>query len=228
MYRSPFCSYDISNYEQIYAPYGTLQDWDDLRDALHSRGMKIMMDLVVNHTSDQHKWFQESRKSKDSPYRDWYFWKPARKGPNGERLPPNNWAAVFGKESAWAWDEATQVGTSSTVVRTRHLTRHCLLTLQEYYLHLYVTEQPDLNWDNPKVREAVFNIMKFWLDRGCDGFRMVRLHERRQSPLMQADLVFRDYQDVINLISKTPGLPDAKELVAGEFLQPSYEHTANG
>ncbi|KAK4047096.1 hypothetical protein OIV83_005659 [Microbotryomycetes sp. JL201] len=176
--------YDISDYRQIYAPYGTLEDWDNLRDALHAKGMKIMMDLVVNHTSDQHEWFKQSRSSKDSPFRDWYIWRPAKKGPNGERLPPNNWACVFGKESAWAWDEHTQ----------------------EYYLHLYVTEQPDLNWDNPSVRNAVWDIMKFWLDRGSDGFRM----------------------DVINLISKTPGLPDAKEIVPGEFLQPSYEHTANG
>ncbi|KAK4057348.1 hypothetical protein OIO90_001414 [Microbotryomycetes sp. JL221] len=176
--------YDISDYRKLYEPYGDLNDWDNLRDALHSKGMKIMMDLVVNHTSDQHEWFKQSRSSKNSPFRDWYIWKPARTGSNGERLPPNNWACVFGKESAWAWDEETQ----------------------EYYLHLYVTEQPDLNWDNPKVRNAVWDIMKFWLDRGCDGFRM----------------------DVINLISKTPGLPDARQIVDGEFLQPSYEHTANG
>jgi alpha-glucosidase len=99
-------------------------------------------------------------------------------------LPPNNWASVFGDESAWTWDSQTE----------------------EYYLRLYVAEQPDLNWDNPEVREAVWDVMRFWLDRGCDGFRM----------------------DVINLISKTPGLPDVKEVHAGQFLQPSYEHTANG
>lgn len=145
--------------------------------------MKLMMDLVVNHSSDQHEWFKESRSSKTNPKRDWYFWRPAKVGPSGERMPPNNWESVFGGESAWEWDEGTQ----------------------EYHLRLFVKEQPDLNWDHPPLREAVYDVMRFWLDRGCDGFRM----------------------DVINLISKTPGLPNATPVKDG-FLQPSFEFTANG
>src|SRR6266480_1479715 len=112
----------------------------------------------------QHEWFKQSRSSKTNPYRDWYIWRPAKIGPNGERLPPNNWVSYF-SGSVWKWDETTQ----------------------EYYLHLFAKEQPDLNWDNPKVVEAVHDICHFWLKRGVDGFRM----------------------DVINFISKEPGLPDA-------------------
>ncbi|KAM0755601.1 glycoside hydrolase family 13 protein [Meredithblackwellia eburnea MCA 4105] len=185
VFKSPMkdMGYDISDYRDIREEFGSLKDWDDLKDGLHNRGMKIMMDLVVNHSSDQHEWFKESRSSKTNEKRDWYIWRPARQGPNGERLPPNNWESVFGGESAWAWDHKTE----------------------EYYLRLFVKEQPDLNWENQKLREAVYDAMRFWLDRGCDGFRM----------------------DVINLISKTPGLPDATNVRDGE-LQPCFEHCVNG
>ncbi|KFZ01024.1 hypothetical protein V501_10273 [Pseudogymnoascus sp. VKM F-4519 (FW-2642)] len=156
--------YDISDYRNIHAPYGTMDDHDNLIKGLHSRGMKYVMDLVVNHTSDQHEWFKESRSSKDNKYRDWYIWKDPKMGADGHPQPPNNWASYFGG-SAWKLDERTN----------------------QYYLHLFATEQPDLNWENPDVRDAVHSLIRFWLDKGVDGFRM----------------------DVINFISKVPGLPDA-------------------
>ncbi|TFY81517.1 hypothetical protein EWM64_g2496 [Hericium alpestre] len=165
IYPSPLADmgYDISDYRDIDPRYGTLEDWDNLLKGVHERGLKLMMDLVVNHTSDEHKWFQESRSSKTNPKRDWYIWRPPRYDADGNRRPPNNWKSIF-EGSAWEYDETTD----------------------EYYLHLYLDKQPDLNWDNPDVREAVWGAMNFWIERGCDGFRM----------------------DVINLISKVPGLPD--------------------
>ena len=141
--------YDISDYKVIDPQYGSIEDVDRLTKELNSRGMKLIMDLVVNHTSDQHDWFQKSRSSKDNEYRDWYIWRPARYDANGNRRPPNNWAAAF-QGSAWEWDEGTQ----------------------EYYLHLFAVEQPDLNWENLKVQAAVHDIIRFWLDRGASGFRM--------------------------------------------------------
>ncbi|MBO9596980.1 MAG: alpha-glucosidase [Cohnella sp.] len=162
VYKSPNddMGYDISDYEAIMDEFGTMSDWEALLEGLHARGMKLIMDLVVNHSSDEHRWFEESRKSKDNSYRDYYFWRPG-KAPGVE---PNNWVSVFGG-SAWQYDEATD----------------------EYYLHLFSKKQPDLNWENPKLRAEVFKMMKFWLDKGIDGFRM----------------------DVINFISKADGLPDA-------------------
>jgi oligo-1,6-glucosidase len=150
--------YDIRNYKRIMDEFGTLEDWKDLLSGLHSRGIRLIMDLVVNHTSDEHAWFMESRRSKDSPYRDYYIWRPGKEG-----REPNNWGSIFGG-SAWEYDEGTD----------------------EYYLHLFSRKQPDLNWDNPKVREEVYEMMTWWLDQGIDGFRL----------------------DVINLISKDPALPD--------------------
>ncbi|THH16201.1 hypothetical protein EW146_g4401 [Bondarzewia mesenterica] len=165
IYPSPLADmgYDISDYRGIDPRYGTLEDWDRLLEGVHERGMKLMMDLVVNHTSDEHEWFIESRSSKSNPKRDWYIWRPPKYDFEGNRQPPSNWKSVF-EGSAWEYDAATD----------------------EYYLHLYLDKQPDLNWDNREVREAVWSLMKFWLDRGCDGFRM----------------------DVINLISKVDGHPD--------------------
>jgi len=160
VYRSPQADngYDISDYRDIDPMFGTLADFDRLLAAVHARGMKLIMDLVVNHTSDEHPWFVESRSSPDNPKRDWYWW---RRGV-GEG-PPNNWGSIF-SGSAWQRDQTTG----------------------EYYLHLFTAKQPDLNWENPQVRQAVYSMMNWWLDRGVDGFRM----------------------DVINLISKHPGLPD--------------------
>ena len=147
IYASPMkdMGYDISDYRQIHPDMGTMQDWERLVSEAHKLGLKVVMDLVVNHTSDEHAWFKESRgEGVDGPKRDWYYWRKAKDG-----AEPNNWGAIFGG-SAWEWDEGSH----------------------EYYLHVFDVSQPDLNWTNPDVREAVWDVMRFWLDKGCDGFRM--------------------------------------------------------
>jgi len=145
--------YDISDYQDIDPLFGSLADLDALIEGLHTRGMRLVMDLVVNHTSDEHPWFAASRSSKDDPKRDWYIWRPARQGdglaPGQPGTEPTNWGSAF-SGSAWAWDEGTQ----------------------EFYLHLFSPKQPDLNWENPQVRRAIHEMMTWWLDRGVDGFRM--------------------------------------------------------
>jgi oligo-1,6-glucosidase len=176
IYRSPQddAGYDISDYEDIDPVFGTLEEFDALLGAVHERGMKLVMDLVVNHTSDEHAWFAASRSGADSPKRDWYWWRPPRYGlaPGAPGAEPTNWRSFF-SGPAWELDEATG----------------------EYYLHLFSRKQPDLNWENPEVRQAVYAMMRWWLDRGVDGFRM----------------------DVINMISKDPRLPDGHELGAGPY-----------
>ncbi|MEL6970134.1 MAG: alpha-glucosidase, partial [Bacteroidota bacterium] len=132
--------YDISDYRNIMTEFGSMADFDRMLAGIHERGMKLMMDLVVNHSSDEHQWFQESRKSKDNPYRDYYIWRDKK---------PVSWPSFFGGE-AWEYDEQSDA----------------------YYLHLFSKKQPDLNWENPKVREEVYSMMRFWLDKGVDGFRM--------------------------------------------------------
>lgn len=144
--------YDISDYRSILPEYGTMEDFDHLLNEAHNKGIRIVMDLVFNHTSDEHRWFQESKKSKDNPYRDYYIWQDPKDGD-----APSNWTSCF-QGSAWQYDESTK----------------------QYYLHLFSKKQPDLNWQNPKVREECFAIMNYWIDKGVDGFRL----------------------DVINLISK--------------------------
>ena len=136
--------YDISDYYNLHSDYGDMNDFDQLLDGIHSRGMKLLMDLVVNHTSDEHEWFKESRSSKANAKRDYYIWKPGKNGG-----PPTNWPSFFGGD-AWLYGEETD----------------------EYYLHLFTKKQPDLNWENPEVRQEVYTLMKFWLDKGIDGFRM--------------------------------------------------------
>lgn len=136
--------YDVSNYHDVDPDYGTLADFDRLLEGAHQRGIRVLLDLVLNHTSDQHEWFQQSRSSVDNPYHDWYVW---REGRNGG--PPNDWESIFGG-SAWQYDEV--VG--------------------KYYYHYFFKEQPDLNWRNPAVKQAMFNEVRFWLDRGVDGFRL--------------------------------------------------------
>lgn len=164
--------YDISDYQDIDPIFGTLDDFDTLVDTLHRNGIRLVMDLVVNHTSDEHPWFADSRTSRDSTRRDWYWWRPARPGttPGTLGAEPTNWVSYFGGP-AWEYDEVTG----------------------EYYLHLFTRKQPDLNWENPEVRAAVHDMMRWWLDRGVDGFRM----------------------DVINMISKEPTLPDGIPGTAG-------------
>ena len=152
--------YDVSDYQKIYEPYGSIEDVDTLLREAHHRGMKVILDLVVNHTSQEHEWFKESRSSKDNAKRDWYIWKPARYDANNIRLPPTNWRGYFAG-STWTWDEHTQ----------------------EYYLHLYAPDQPDLNWENEECRNAIYdNTMRFWLERGVDGFRIdtVNKYSKRQ------------------------------------------------
>lgn len=179
VYKSPNDDngYDISDYRDIMDEFGTMADWEELMQGLHTRGIKLIMDLVVNHSSDEHPWFVEARKSKDNPYRDYYIWK---KGKDDEE--PNNWVSFF-NGSAWKYDEVTE----------------------EYYLHLFTQKQPDLNWENPKVRQEVYDLMTFWLDKGIDGFRM----------------------DVINLISKVPGLPSVPHGRKGEYVW-AQDYFANG
>lgn len=147
-YKSPNADngYDISDYRDIMDDFGTLDDWKEMIKGMHDRGIRLVMDLVVNHTSDEHKWFEESRKSIDNPYRDYYFWRKG-KGKNGKK-PPNNWTSRFGG-TAWQYDETTK----------------------EWYMHLWAVKQPDLNWENPKVRQEVHDLVKYWLDLGVDGFR---------------------------------------------------------
>ncbi|MFI7705188.1 alpha-amylase family glycosyl hydrolase [Nonomuraea sp. NPDC049480] len=166
--------YDVSDYQDIDPLFGTLADFDELVAALHARGIKLIVDLVVNHSSDEHPWFKDSRSDRSSPYRDWYWWRPARPGtvPGKPGSEPNNWRAAF-SGSAWEFDEDTQ----------------------EYYLHLFSRRQPDLNWENPQVRRAVHQMMRWWLDRGVDGFRM----------------------DVINMISKDLLLPDGPPIPGEDF-----------
>jgi oligo-1,6-glucosidase len=169
VYRSPMDDngYDISDYTDIDPLFGTLADLDELIAALHARGMRLVMDLVVNHTSDEHPWFIESRSSRDNPKRDWYWWRDARPGvtPGTPGAEPTNWESHFSGPT-WTWDELTG----------------------QYYLHIFSRKQPDLNWENPEVRQAVHAMMRWWLDRGVDGFRM----------------------DVIDMISKDTSLPDAE------------------
>ncbi len=155
--------YDIRDYRKVMTEFGTMADFDHMLAAVKQRGMRLIIDLVVNHSSDEHHWFQESRKSKTNPYRDYYIWRPGKVDAEGKRQPPNNYPSFF-FGSAWKYDATTD----------------------EYYLHYFAEKQPDLNWENPKVREEVYSLMRFWLDKGVDGFRM----------------------DVIPLISKQPGLPD--------------------
>ena len=167
VYPSPMDDngYDISDYQGVDPLFGSLEDLDALIAGLHERGMRLVMDLVVNHTSDEHPWFQASRSGREDPRRDWYWWRPAREGtvPGEPGAEPTNWGSFF-SGPCWEYDEASG----------------------EYYLHLFSRKQPDLNWENPEVREAVYTMMRWWVERGVDGFRM----------------------DVINLISKDTALPD--------------------
>ena len=178
VYKSPNDDngYDISDYQAIMDEFGTMEDFDRMLATAHEKGIKIMMDLVVNQTSDEHKWFIESRKSTDNPYRDYYIWRPAKE----DGSLPNNWGSCF-SGPAWEYDKTTDM----------------------YFLHLFSKKQPDLNWDNPAVRQDVFDMMNWWLKKGVDGFRM----------------------DVISLISKEPGLPDKEPGINGYA---TFNVSANG
>lgn len=168
--------YDISDYYQILPEFGTMADFDRLLTEAHRRGLHIIIDLVFNHSSDEHEWFRQSRSSKDNPYRDFYFWKPGKEG----GLPPSNWPSFFGGN---AWEHDAQTG--------------------EYYLHLFSRKQPDLNWENPKVRAGIRDIIRFWTDKGVDGIRL----------------------DVISAISKRTDFPNAD---TDDFNQVIARFYANG
>lgn len=143
--------YDVSNYQAVYPPLGTVEDVERLIRECHDRGMRVMLDLVISHTSTEHPWFQASRSAQDDPKRDWYIWRPANYDDEGGRHPPNNWKSVFGEGSAWEWDEHTE----------------------QYYLHMFTEAQPDLNWENPEMRKAVLdNAVLFWVEKGVDAFRI--------------------------------------------------------
>jgi oligo-1,6-glucosidase len=186
VFRSPMDDngYDISDYQDIDPLFGTLADLDELIAQLHTRGMRLVMDLVVNHTSDEHPWFVESRSSRDNPKRDWYWWRDPRPGatPGTPGAEPTNWESHFSGPT-WTWDELTG----------------------QYYLHIFSAKQPDLNWENPEVRQAVYAMMRWWLDRGVDGFRM----------------------DVINMISKDTSLPDTRPR-PGSLYGPGDQHFSVG
>jgi alpha-glucosidase len=143
------CGYDVSDYTDVAPEYGTLDEFRVFLDEAHKRGIRVILDLVLNHSSDQHPWFLESRSSRDSSKRDWYVWRDGTRGPNGERLPPNNWESTF-TGSAWEYDPATE----------------------QYYYHYFLKEQPDLNWRNPEVVAAIWDAVRFWLDLGVDGYRL--------------------------------------------------------
>ena len=191
VWLSPVCrspmddnGYDISDYQDIDPVFGTLADFDELLAAVHERGMKLIMDLVVNHTSDEHPWFLESRSSRENPKRDWYLWRDPRPGhlPGTLGAEPTNWESHF-SGSTWQWDEPTE----------------------QYYLHIFSPKQCDLNWESPEVRQAIYSMMRWWLDRGVDGFRM----------------------DVINFISKNPALADSRPR-PGSLYGPGEEHFVCG
>jgi len=184
IYKSPDDDngYDISDYRDIMDDFGAMADFDEMLAAMHARGIKLMMDLVVNHSSDEHAWFKEARQSRDNPFHDYYIWREPKAGGS----PPNNWEAAF-SGSAWEFNEPTG----------------------EFYLHMFSKKQPDLNWENPKLRAEVYDLMHFWFRKGVDGFRM----------------------DVINMISKPfaqdGSVPDARVVRPG-FLQPAFGMVTNG
>ncbi|ABN67312.1 alpha-glucosidase maltase [Scheffersomyces stipitis CBS 6054] len=186
MYDSPQddMGYDVRDYEKVYPKYGTNDDMQLLIDECHSRGMKLILDLVINHTSSEHVWFKESRSSKTNPKRDWYIWKPPKYDEEGNRRPPNNWASYF-SGSAWEYDERTD----------------------EYYLRLFASSQPDLNWENEETRNAIYeSAVKFWLDKGVDGFRI----------------------DTAGLYSKVQTFPDTPIIFPEEEFQSSKLYSQNG
>ncbi|OCA83285.1 glucohydrolase [Bacillus sp. FJAT-27225] len=178
MYKSPNDDngYDISDYQGIMDEFGTMADFDELLEEVHKRDMKLILDLVINHTSDEHPWFIESRSSKESSKRDWYIWRDGKAGKE-----PNNWESIF-NGSAWKYDEQTK----------------------QYFMHLFSARQPDLNWENPEVRQALFNMVNWWLEKGIDGFRV----------------------DAISHIKKKPGLPDMPNPKGLQYV-PSFDYMMN-
>jgi len=186
------CGYDVSDYTGVAPEYGTLEDFKAFLAGAHARGIRVILDMVLNHTSDQHPWFLASRSSRDNPFRNWYVWRDGRIGPHGERLPPNNWEAAF-TGSAWEYDPVTD----------------------QYYYHYFLKEQPDLNWRNPQVRQAMWDAVRFWLDLGVDGFRLDAVGTIFEDP------DFRDHESEMGLaeIWQAMAVAPPGDVVAREALQ---------
>lgn len=187
MYKSPQDDngYDISDYQDIHHEFGTMQDFDQLLQETHRRGMKLIIDLVINHTSDEHPWFLESRKSKDSPKRDWYIW---RDGKNGKE--PNNWESIFGG-SAWKYDEITN----------------------QYFMHVFSSRQPDLNWENLDMRKSVYDMINWWIDKGIDGFRIDAISHMKKEPGL-TDLPNPEGLEYVNSMPKHMNQPGIQDYLA--------------
>lgn len=209
-YVSPMADfgYDVADYTDVDPIFGTLADFDELLERAHQSGLKVIIDYVPNHTSDRHPWFLESRSSRDNPKRDWYIWADPK--PDGS--PPNNWLSIFGGP-AWEWDANTQ----------------------QYYLHSFLKEQPDLNWRNPQVKQAMFDVLRFWLDRGVDGFRIDVPHFIMKDPLLRDNPLrtesgsslhkpFGEYETQIHLYDQNH--PDVHQIYREmRQLLDSYNHT---
>jgi len=198
MYPSPMADfgYDVADYTDVDPRFGTLADAESLIEAAHERGLRVILDYVVNHTSSEHPWFVESRASRDNPKRDWYFWKDPAPGGG----PPTNWVDRFGGNSAWAWHEATE----------------------QYYLHTYLPEQPDLNWGHPGVQDAMLSVLRFWMDRGVDGFRVDVAYRAKVAPQWRDNPPNPDWHEEMDpykrlLETYTKNLPDAH--VVGRMLR---------
>ncbi|MGN2371150.1 glycoside hydrolase family 13 protein [Clostridium cagae] len=196
MYKSPNDDngYDISDYQDIMEDFGVMADFDELLTKVHQRGMKLIIDLVVNHTSDEHKWFVESKSSKDSPKRDWYVWKEGKDGSE-----PNNWESIF-KGSAWEYDENTE----------------------EYFLHLFSKRQPDLNWENPEVRNELYKMVNWWLDKGIDGFRVDAISHIKKDQTFE-DIKSKSNERYVSSFEKHMNFPGIHRFLA-ELADNTFEN----
>ncbi|WP_252232558.1 alpha-glucosidase [Clostridium sp. ZBS15] len=196
MYKSPNDDngYDISDYQDIMEDFGTMSDFDELLTEVHKKGMKLIIDLVINHTSDEHKWFIESKSSKDSPKRDWYVWKEGKDG-----AEPNNWESIF-KGSAWEYDENTE----------------------EYFLHLFSKRQPDLNWENPDVRNELYKMVNWWLDKGIDGFRVDAISHIKKDQTFE-DIKSQGNERYVSSFEKHMNFPGIHRFLA-ELADKTFEN----
>jgi len=196
MYKSPNDDngYDISDYQDIMDEFGTMADFDRLLEAVHARGMKLILDLVINHTSDEHPWFIESRSSRDNPKRDWYIWRDGKDG-----REPNNWESIF-KGSAWKYDQTTD----------------------QYFLHLFSTRQPDLNWENQQVRDAIYDMMRWWMDKGIDGWRVDAISMMKKEPGL-ADMPNPDGLEYVSAFDKHMNVDGLMEYV-DDICQHTFNH----
>ncbi|NFI05541.1 alpha-glucosidase [Clostridium botulinum] len=196
MYKSPNDDngYDISDYQDIMEDFGVMADFDELLTKVHQRGMKLIIDLVINHTSDEHKWFVESKSSKDSPKRDWYVWKEGKDGSE-----PNNWESIF-KGSAWEYDENTE----------------------EYFLHIFSKRQPDLNWENPEVRNELYKMVNWWLDKGIDGFRVDAISHIKKDQTFE-DIKSKSNERYVSSFEKHMNFPGIHRFLA-ELADNTFEN----